>query len=600
MSYYSYQPQMASTAIAIAEMMSGAAGRIAAIRTRGAETRAQMTMDASRTIADVMTKAADRAAQLFIERNRLALEYARLAAAKENSRGGGGGGGGRVREGTNQWDLMVAYARGEVDLEIAKGRTAAELAAKTMDIAAESERLEAANATANRKIDVDAAIEQDKLDVEWERGNAALVAAGKESRGPRKEYMAAQAAKTDAAEVPEFPRESTGFVITNGKVVSPRTGREYAARVKVPIGGTGRGKVTHEVIGDVRSDELPANDDVGDLAAMARVKAIRDNAKTFDIIVEEADGTRHAQKVVNDKHVAFLSPGDKAARAKMFDAYDGAVKQGQWRSATEQFLEFVDSEAFVEASNERAKIVANEVAKEAARGLTSGGGSGSIELPVGRDGKGNVVKQRVVVRNDDVFDFESGEIRPDVVDRALAGSDTVGKPFDPSAAVWFDPGKSAQALAAVRANLALAGQVTSMVTQQQASMALMSNFVAAAEGEVRVDTTLSDAVALINEAEETRRLDELAARQVPGAGEGAAVGTPGKRPPNSVEMQARRDIEAQAKADKDRWDADKKARREAAARREAEASAAAAASATPAEVTVAPTPAPAPAPTDEE
>lgn len=569
MSYYSYQPQMASTAIAIAELMSGAAGRIAAIRTRGAETRAQMTMDASRTIADVMTKAADRAAQLFIERNRIALEYAKLRAAQNQSRGGGGGGG-RVREGTNQWDLMVAQARGEVDLEIAKGRTAAELAAKTMDIAAQSERLEAANATANRKIDVDAALEQDKLDVEWEKGNAELVADGKESRGSRKEYMAAQAAKEGKVkvELPEVPRESTGFVITNGRVVSPRTGREYAARVKVPIGGTGRGKVTHEVIGDVRSDELPANDDVGDVAAMARVKAIRDNAKTFDIVVEGDDGTRRVQKAVNDKHVAFLSPGDKAARAKMFDAYDGAVKQGQWRSATEQFLEFVDSKAFVEASNERAKIVANEVAKEAAMGLASGGGSGSIELSAGRDGKGNEVKQRVVVRNDAVSDFESGKIRPDVVERALARSDTVGKPFDPSAAVWFDPGKSAQALAAVRANLALAGQVTSMVTQQQASMALMSNFVAAAEGEVRVDTTLSDAVALANDAEETRRLDELAARQVPGA------------------------------------DAEKKARREAEekAKRDAEASAAAAASATPAEVTVAPAsaPAPAPAPTDEE
>ncbi|NLD86395.1 MAG: hypothetical protein GX636_10865, partial [Actinomycetales bacterium] len=322
-----------------------------------------------------------------------------------------------------------------------------------------------------------------------------------------------------------------------------------------------------EVIGDVRSDELPANDDVGDLAAMARVKAIRDNAKTFDIVVEEADGTRHVRKVVNDKYVAFLSPGDKAARAKLFDVYDDAVKQGQWRSATEQFLEFVDSEAFVEASNERAKVVADEIAKEAAK--EAAGGLTSVELPVGRDDKGNVVTQRVAVRNSDVLDSESGELRPDVVERALVRSDRVGKPFDPSAAVWFDPGKSEQALAAVRANLALASQVTRMVTQQQASMALMSNFVAAAEGEVRVDTTLSDAVALANDAEETRRLNELAARE--------------------SEERARRESEEKARRES-----------EEEARRESEASAAAAASATLAEVTVDPAPAPAPAPTDEE
>jgi hypothetical protein len=480
---------MASTAIAIAEMMSGAAGRIAAIRTRGAETRAQMTMDASRTIADVMTKAADRAAQLFIERNRLALEYARLAAAKENSRGGGGGGGGRVREGTNQWDLMVAYARGEVDLEIAKGRTAAELAAKTMDIAAQSERLEAANATANRKIDVDAAIEQDKLDVEWERGNAVLVAAGKESRGSRKEYMAAQAAKEGGKRV-----ELLG--------AGPTTASSSAA--VAPLVEEGRSLFGPPKMGP-RNEAMVEGSDT-DKNVQARLDAIRNNAKTYDISYVGEGGKRVVRTVANNRYAPYQTPKDKAAREQLFSKFDSMVKGGKWRTAAEQMVELVDSDGYKEALGKRIGRIANEVARELGRGAVT---SATLDLPVSVEEDGTVRKAPVRLGAKGVSP-DGKTPSPEALARALDQADSVGAVFSASAARLFDSAKGAIGDAAVSAHAQLVAGLGPVIARQEGLAAAMSAFRVPVEGPVVVDDTTAATVAAANEARLQREAEEKA------------------------------------------------------------------------------------------
>jgi len=89
---YSYQPQFASTAIAVGQMIMGAAENASRIIASGAQTRAQMKMQSAQTSAEILTQGSNMRAQMALDKYKADLAAnTQMTLAQMQNRDGGGG-----------------------------------------------------------------------------------------------------------------------------------------------------------------------------------------------------------------------------------------------------------------------------------------------------------------------------------------------------------------------------------------------------------------------------------------------------------------------------------------------------------------------------